>query len=75
MSLRCLGWMPISEWRVSSLFIVISFNLPFFVIVYAQAFFFVLPTLFAVSIGELVFDALAYSPNLFAIRAFVVRVH
>jgi hypothetical protein len=69
MSLRCLGWMPISEWRVSSLFIVISFDLPFFVIVYAQAFFFVLSTLFAVSI------ALTNSPNLFAVRAFVVRVH
>jgi len=61
--------MPISEWRVLPLFVVISFNLPFFVIVYAQAFFFVLTALLAISL------ALTQHPNLFAIRAFVVRVH
>jgi hypothetical protein len=61
--------MPIRECRVWSLFVVINFNLPFFVIVYTQAFFFVFTALFAVS------DALTLHPGLFAIRAFFFSVH
>ena len=61
--------MPISEWSVWSLFVVINLDLPFFVVFYAKTFFFVFTTLFAVS------DAFTQHPGLFAIRAFFFSVH